>query len=329
MPDKSAPGKKKKKAAPARRRTPRKVLITGIGRQIGRILAKRLDKSCEVIGMGRKDWVGGKPTSIHADHVSLDRSKAEDCFRRQPIDTVVHLEYVHSNNIPAGMRYRINVVGTMRLLDFCRKYGVKKVIVLSTAHVYGALPDNHPYIEEDDPVRAEQDYTALRHVIEVDTYVRSWMYRHRDIRTVILRPCNIVGPTIRNSITRYLRRRYSPTLLGFDPMMQFIHEEDMAEALALAVEKQGATGVFNIAGTGFTPLSHAIREAGGTPVPFLHPLIYASIKLLWPLGLTLFPSPEIDYLRYACIVATGRAKKGLGFKPRYSLLETIRSIRPL
>jgi UDP-glucose 4-epimerase len=312
---------------PARRAQRRKVLITGIGRQLGKILAKRLDPTCEVIGMGRKDWVGGKPSGIRADAVALDRSKAEDCFRRQAIDTVIHLEYVHSPKLPAEERYRINVGGTMRLLDFCRKYDVRKVIVLSTAHVYGALPDNHPYIEEEDPIRAEQDYAALRHVIEADTYVRSWMYRHKDIRTVILRPCNIVGPTIRNSMTRYLRRRYCPTLLGFNPMMQFIHEEDMSEAVALAVEKRQAAGIFNIAGSGFTPISDAIREAGGMPVPFLHPLIYTSIKILWPLGLTTFPSPEIDYLKYACIVSTKRAEKILGFQPRYSLLETIGSLR--
>jgi UDP-glucose 4-epimerase len=300
------------------------VLITGIGRQLGKILAKRLDESCRVVGLGRKEWIGGKPSSIKADAVSLERNRAEDLFRRQSVDTVVHLEYVHSPGLPVATRYRINVVGTMRLLEFCRKYGVKKVVVLSTAHVYGALADNHPFIEEEDPVRAEQDYSALRQVIEVDTYVRSWMYRYRDIRTVILRPCNIVGPTIRNSMIRYLGRRACVTLLGFDPMMQFIHEEDMAEALALAVEKKNAAGIFNIAGPGVIPLSRAIREAGAVSIPVFHPLVYGSTKVLWPLGL---PSPEIDYLRYPCLVATKRAEKILGFKPRYSLLETIRSVR--
>jgi len=309
---------------PGRHRT---VLITGIGRQIGRIVAKRLDRSFDVIGIGQREWVGSRPESINASPVALERNLAEDYFRRQPIDTVVHLEYVHSPRMPAEERHRINVVGTMRILDFCHKYRVKKVVILSTAHIYGALHDNHPYLDEEDPVRAGQDYAALRHMIEIDTYARSWMYRFRDVKTVILRPCNIIGPTIRNSMTRYLGRTLCPTLLGFDPMMQFVHEEDLAEAVALAVERPGAAGILNVAGDGVIPLSHAVREAGGRCVPFPHPLVYASVRLLWPLGLTALPSPEIDYLMYSCIVSTRRAGRELGFRPRYSLLETLRSVR--
>jgi UDP-glucose 4-epimerase len=215
----------------------------------------------------------------------------------------------------------------MRLLEFCRKYGVKKVVVLSTAHLYGALPDNHAFIEEDDPIRAEQEYSALHQVIEVDTYVRSWMYRYKDVKAVIFRPCNIVGPTITNSMVQYLTRDFSPTLFGFDPVMQFIHEDDLTEAVAMAVEKEDVSGVFNIAGPGVIPLSKAIKEAGGKVLPIPHPLVYLSINVLWSLGLSLFPSPEVDYLRYPCIVSVERAEKILGFQPQFSLMETLRCLR--
>jgi len=302
------------------------ILITGIGRQISRLLAKRLAEKYSVIGIGRKGWVGGKPGNVKAYSIELDRNRAEDHFRRQPIHTVVHFEYVHSPRLSSALRHRVNVSGTMRLLEFCLKYGVKKVIVLSTAHIYGALPDNHVFISEEDPVRAEQDYSALHQVIEVDTYVRSWMYRYKDIQTIILRPCNIIGPTIHNSMTRYLRRDFCPTLLGFDPMMQFIHEEDLVEAAVLAVEHPSAEGLFNLAGKGVIPLSKAIAEAGGTIIPVPHPLVYLSIKVLWSFGLSLFPSPEVDYLRYPCIVSSERAENMLGFEPRYSLLETLRCL---
>lgn len=303
------------------------VLITGIGRKIGRLLAKRLDRSCNVIGIGKKGWVGGKPRSIKAYSIGLDRNRAEDYFRRQPIDAVVHLEYVHSPKLSAAVRYRVNVGGAMRMLEFCKKYDVKKVVVMSTSHIYGAAPENHAYIQEDDPAIAEQDYSALQQVIEVDTYARSWMYRYPSVNTVILRPCNILGPTINNSMVRYLCRDISPTLFGFDPMMQFIHEEDFVEACALAVEKDDVHGIFNIAGHDVIPLSKAIKEAGGTVLPVPHPMVYLSIDVLWSLGISWLPSPEVDYLRYPCIVSTKRASTILGFQPQYSLMETLRCIR--
>lgn len=321
--NKPSPKKKQKKSI----KKEKTVLVTGIGRKIGRLVAKRLDRSYNVIGIGKKGWSGGKPRSIKAHAIELDRNRAEDYFRRQPIDTVVHLEYVHSPKLSSSTRYRVNVGGTMRLLEFCRKYGVKKVIVLSTSHIYGAAPENHAYIGEDDPAIAEQDYSALQQVIEVDTYVRSWMYRYPEIKTIILRPCNIIGPTVNNSMVQYLTRDFCPTLFGFDPMMQFIHEEDFVEAVAEAVANDEATGPFNIAGIDVIPLSKAINEAGGKVVPIFHPFVYFSIDILWAIGLSWLPSPEVDYLRYPCIVSTERAEKILGFHPQYSLLETLRCLR--
>ena len=77
---------------------------------------------------------------------------------------------------------------------------------------------------------------------------------------------NTLGYYVHSAIGRYLRQRYVPTILGFNPMMQFIHEEDVAEAVALALQK-GAHGVFNVAGPGAVPLKVAISETGGTAVP--------------------------------------------------------------
>ena len=203
---------------------------------------------------------------------------------------------------------------------------MKKIVVLSTAHIYGAGPGNHAYIKEDDPAIAEQDYSALQQVIEVDIYARSWMYRYPSIKTIILRPCNIVGPAINNSMVQYLSRDVCPMLFGFDPMMQFIHEDDLVEGITKAVENEAAAGVFNLAGPDVIPLSRAIKEAGGSILPVPHPLVYLFNNLLWSFNLSPFPSPEIDFLRYPCIVSTERAEKILGFVPQYSILETLRSL---
>mgnify|MGYP000748510736 CR=1 FL=1 len=69
-------------------------------------------------------------------------------------------------------------------------------------------------------------------------YAQSFMWRHPDIETVILRPVHIVGPNIRNAPSNYLRIPRPWTLAGFDPMIQLLHEEDLCRAIALALRTQ-------------------------------------------------------------------------------------------
>jgi hypothetical protein len=92
------------------------------------------------------------------------------------------------------------------------------------------------------------------------------------VTTAILRPVNTLGYYVHSAIGRYLRQGYVPTILGFNPMMQFIHEEDVAEAVALALQK-GVHGVYNVAGPGAVPLKVAIQETGGTAIPLPEAII--------------------------------------------------------
>jgi UDP-glucose 4-epimerase len=114
-------------------------------------------------------------------------------------------------------------------------------------------------------------------------------------------------------------------ILGFDPMLQFIHEEDAADAVALALEK-GTHGVFNVTGPGAVPLSVAIRETGGVAVPFLEPFARLLFTQLFRLGLYLTPAGAIDFLKYACTLDGRRFREVTGFAPRHALRETFHSV---
>jgi UDP-glucose 4-epimerase len=156
-------------------------------------------------------------------------------------------------------------------------------------------------------------------------YAQSFVWRHPEIETVILRPVNIVGPTVRNAPANYLRLPHPVTVMGFDPMVQLIHEEDVARALALAL-RPGVRGVYNVTGPGEVPLSTILRELGHAPIPVPYVLLRPALRRLFRAGLVSFPAGELDHLQYLCVVDGTRAAREMGWAPRYTLRETIRSV---
>lgn len=303
----------------------RTVVITGIAGRLGRLLARDLhrDHRYHVIGVDRRP-LAGKPKDIDHYQMDLRSKKARDLFRSCRIDALIHMGMMHAPRASAEEAYSWNISGTDRLLDYCTAYDVPKVIVLSSANVYGPRPDNDQFLTEEAPLLAAQAFPEMRDLVEIDHMASSFFWKAREVDTVILRPVHILG-RVRNAPSNYLRLARVPTLLGFDPMVQLIHERDVARAIACAL-KPGARGIFNIVGPGQVPLSVVLRELGKPTVPVPHPLAKPTWRLAWRLGMSSFPAAEFDFIRYVCMVDGSRAEAGLEFRSRYSLRETIRAV---
>ena len=302
-----------------------KVLITGISGGQGRLLARRLRENFEVCGVDRVAWEG-HPREIRVHVVDLRKKKFEDVIRIESPSAVVHMGFIHDFRINQRVRHDVNVRGTKQLLDHCIQTGVERMIVLSSGYVYGALPENPYYLEEDSPLSASRSYPEIRDLVEVDTLASAFLWRYSHIRTCVLRPVNVLGYYVQSMIGQYLRQRRVPTVMGFDPMMQFIHEEDLSEAIALSLE-HGLQGVFNVTGPGEVPLHTAIREAGGKvwslPEPVLRPLF----RRLFKLGLTSYPAGALDYLKFPLTLSGNRFIDATSFRPMFGLAETLQSVR--
>jgi UDP-glucose 4-epimerase len=234
--------------------------------------------------------------------------------------------FVHHFRFDQRLRHDVNVRGTKRLLDHCIQGGVKRLIVLSSGYVYGALPENPYYLDEDSPLSASRSYPEIRDLVEVDTLASAFLWRYSHIQTCVLRPVNVVGYYVQSMIGQYLRQRFVPTVMGFDPMMQFIHEEDLSEAIALALE-QGLQGVFNVTGPGEVPLHTAIREAGGNAWSLPEPVLRSLFRRLFKFGLISYPPGALDYLKFPITLAGDRFNDATGFRPLFGLAETLQSVR--
>jgi UDP-glucose 4-epimerase len=303
---------------------PRTVLVTGVSGNLGRALAKLLHTETHVVGLDRRPFAG-KPKDIEHHQLDLRKARVEEVFRRNRIDALIHLGIMHDPRMPFSEAHSFNVVGTQKILELCERHRVRKVVLLSSANVYGPRPDNSNFLPEETPLLAADRYSDVRDLIELDMYAQSFMWKRPAIETVLLRPVNIVGPTVRNAPSNYLRLARPLTVMGFDPMIQLIHEEDVCRALVLAL-KPGLRGVFNVTGPGEVPLSAVLRELGRASIPVPHPLMRPLVRRAFEARLTGFPPEEVDHIQYLCVVDGSRFAREAGWSPRYSLRETIRSV---
>ena len=301
----------------------KKVVVTGISGRLGRIVARRLhhELGWKIVGLDRRP-MPGRPKDIEHHQVDLRSKKARDVFR--DADALVHLGVMHDPRARPAELYSWNITGTTKLLEYCQAHAVPKVVLLSSANVYGPRPDNPQFLTEDAPLLAAQRFPAMRDLVEIDHLVSTFLWRARELETVVLRPVHIVGP-VHNAPSNYLRIERPPVLLGFDPMVQLVHVLDVAEAIVQALVP-GRRGIYNIVGPGEVPLSAILKELGreGRWIP--HPLAKPLLSLAFAIGVSSFTVAELDFIRYVCMVDGRRAAAELGFRPRFGLRETIRAV---
>jgi UDP-glucose 4-epimerase len=306
----------------------RTVLITGVCGGVGRVLLRHLlaETKHPIVGLDKRNWVLDRPERFDFRRVDLRRGSAEDIIRTVKPWAVVHLAFVSDQTVSRDRRHEINVQATQRMLGWCQQYGVKKVVVLSRASVYGARPDNPSQITEDMPLKLGAAYAELSDLVEFDHLCRSWMWEHREVEVVLLRPVHIVGPNIREGMLyRFLQADPALTALGFDPMMQLVHEEDVIRAIRLGL-KPRARGIYNVPGPGAVPLSALLRTLGRRRIPVPHPLLLLADRLAFSVGLSKLPIQAIDFLRFGCVVDGQRIRDELGYDSAFDLRQTIAAI---
>ena len=155
---------------------------------------------------------------------------------------------------------------------------------------------------------------------EVEALLQLFAQRHPDIAVTVLRPCWVVGPTIETGLTRYFDPGTVTILLGYDPLLQFLHEEDLLSGAWKALVSD-VRGPINLAPSGVVPLSTLLRVAGKRPRSVPHPLLYQFGSLAWLSSTGDPPSAFYDFLRFSWTIDGTHARDSLGFEPLYTTKE--------
>jgi UDP-glucose 4-epimerase len=286
-----------------------KILITGVSSKIANIVARHLLASGhEVVGIDRRPWPDA-PAGMEMHEVDLRKRAAEDVFRKTRPDAVIHMATVTHLVSKSEERYRINLGGTRAVFDHSRTYGVKQVIFVGRHTYYGAAPDSPLYHCEEEPPMAMTSFPELSDLVAADLYATTALWRTPDLITSVLRICYTLGATGTGTLCSYLHAPRVPSILGFDPLFQFIGERDVARALGLALEKK-LRGVFNVAGPQPVPLSVLIRETGRKPIPI--PELLFNL-LLGRFGLPHLPKGALEHIKYPVVIDGAAFRAATGF----------------
>lgn len=295
-------------------------LVTGIaGGLAQRVSAQLLEAGDEVVGVDYRPvpHFEGALAAVRLHRASYDKTAIEDVFRRYSFDRVLHLGRVGNLREGATRRFDLNVVGSQKIMDLAVRHHAKRMVVLSTFHIYGASNANHIPIAEDEPLRAGASFPEIADAIQLDNIATTWVWKHREVPVAVLRPTNVVGPRIKNTMSNVLRLRRIPHVAGFDPMTQFIHEDDLADAVVLAA-RSDSPGIFNLAGPDCVPWCTAIELVGARTIAVPGLLASALLRAIGSL-----PGYLVNFFRYPCVISDARFRETFGWEPKVALRDAL------
>lgn len=297
----------------------RRILVTGLDTFWGGRVAQALEGNPEVevvlgLGTGIPSVALEKTEYVRADQTYSILSRIVKAAR---VDTIVHtFLIVDSTSTSSRSLHELNVIGTMNLLAAAGAADtpVRQLIVKSSTLVYGCSSKDPAFFTEEMEGPARPATRLERSLSDVEALLRDFADDNPSTVVTLLRFANVLGEEISTPITRNLSRPLAPSILGFDPLLQFIDETDVVRCLEL-VTMQQRPGIFNVAGRGRMPWSEVAATVGSRLLPLPPVGTRLAAKPLVKAGLIDFP-PELEgLLRFGRGVDTTRIEAA-GFEHR-------------
>ena len=322
----------------------RLTVVTGVSGPVGQHLLVHLGRG----GAGRVVGLDVKPSPLRPPHLELiaaDVATAELDGLFTGADAVVHLAWLPVARRQAGSRVRRGgagwpvpdggagaaapaaVEGTRRVLDAADRAGVRSVVHVSSACVYGAWADNALPLTEEAALRPNPGMIDAAHHAEAERVVADWADSHPAAAVAVLRPATVLGTGVDTWLSRSLggqpRLRSSRT----DPARQFVHVDDVASAVALALRER-LDGVFNVAADGWIP-AEVVRglSAGGLKLAVPGRLAELLARWAWSLHLSDVSPDLLPLTEHPWVVANDRLRAA-GWAPQHSNEDAVVAGRP-
>ena len=309
-------------AAKGQQKQKQRIMVTGAsGALAQQVIRRLLRKKYDVVAVDFRHETQIRST-VPSYRLDFHKRNFEDVFREHPLDGIIHLGRIEAGLGDRFHRYNANVLGTRRMLNLALRYGVGQVVLLSTYFVYGAHAYNPALLSEDAPLMASQLTVELADAVELESLGNIYMWKHPELNITILRPSNIAGPGVNNMLSRLLSSRFCPVLMGFSPLMQFIHVEDMANAVVMAFEGN-KPDIYNVTLDDWVAYQDAVERAGciRLPLPGIPPRLPRRLSRV--LGPNKLPRYLIDYLKYPVVIDGTVFDRTFHFRTRHKLPEIL------
>ncbi|MGH8910305.1 MAG: NAD-dependent epimerase/dehydratase family protein [Egibacteraceae bacterium] len=239
-------------------------------------------------------------------------------------DVVVHCGLEPEPDRDEGSAFARTVHGTRNLLVAAAKIGVGKLVVVSSAVVYGAHPDNPLPLDERAALRADPDFAGSYHLKLAEQLVEEWADGHPGVTVTLLRPAVTLGHGSSGGgfLRRHLESPRLPRIGGQSAPLQFVHADDVASAVQLAVSAD-LPGAFNVAAQGWLPATEVSALLGRRSMAVPEATAFGAVRWLWQRGLWHLPPGALPYLMYPWVVSSERLQ-ACGWAPTWSNRELLR-----
>src|ERR671921_223649 len=300
-------------------------VITGGSGYIGSRLVDLLERRDDTEKIVICDLAPPKGYRPHTEFERLDvrdRGAVHSVLERVRPDVLVHLAFILNPSHDEEFAYNVDVNGTHNVLEAADKAGTRQVLVTTSGVAYGAFPDNPVPLTETDPVRGVSSFPYARDKTESDRLCQLWAAAHPDRVMTIVRPCIVFGPNVDNYLVRlWTKAPFSPDAGHLDNPIQFVHEDDVVEAMSALLLGRHA-GAFNVAGDGLMTLREC-SEAIGTPIRRMPLRAYRGLaRALWAARVSEAPPGQIEFALHPWVVSNEKLKRTAGWSPRYTSRET-------
>ncbi len=303
------------------------VLVTGaagyIGKLLTRSLAQRRDElSCLVATDVRPTPAAEQRPGVIYEELDVRSGALAGLMRQHGVDTVVHLAAVVSPR-PTDTReflHSVEVEGTRNVLQACVASGARKVILTSSGAAYGYHPDNARMLDEDCPLRGNEEFAYAHHKRLVEEMLAEYREQHPALRQLVFRVGTILGESVSNQITALFEKRFVLGLRDVATPFVFIWDGDVVACLERGIFGDGE-GIYNLAGDGALTLREIAAKLGKPYLTVSPGVVTGALSVLQRLRLSRYGPEQVGFLRYRPVLLNERLKRQFGFRPRYTSRE--------
>jgi nucleoside-diphosphate-sugar epimerase len=299
------------------------VVVAGAANFVAAAVLHRLDADEQVGRLIALDCDEPAMPVAKMDFRTVDVRDPMLAVSMEQADVAVHVALTPGPMESEDTMFAINVHGTRNLLEAAAKAGVRRLVHVSSAAVYGAHAGNRVPLTEDAPVRANPDFSwAYQHQL-AEELVQAWADNHPEVVVTILRPVTILGPGANNFIARHFEQPVMPVVRGNEPPVQFLHVDDLAAAVNLAVTKD-MPGVFNVSPDGWVTARELAHLLGKRTVTVPEAVAFSAARTLWSHRVLGAPAGALHYLMYPWVLSSDRLHSH-GWSATYSNREVVRA----
>ncbi|MES2613992.1 MAG: NAD-dependent epimerase/dehydratase family protein [Bdellovibrionota bacterium] len=307
-----------------------RIAITGANSFLNTLVLKRLSELSTVKEIHIFDMQPPSHMSTKCIFHRLDITKEKSCqsmaqtLLENNVSEFIHGALYSGPTRSRSVHHEVESIGTFHVLNAIAEAKIKRFVVHSSTFVYGAHPQNPNFMNESFITKYQKAH-FVRTRVDVENQIKDFSQNYPKCEVIVLRFAPILGPNSTNVRARYFMSGIVPKVFGYDPLLQFIHEDDALRAQIMALFSK-ATGVFNIVGRGVLPLSTGIHLSGKFPVSIFSGLCKTFFSGGYLMRAWELPSEMVPFFQYLCVADGKKAENELGFVAKYSSRQALKSM---